>query len=341
MKKGEKISKKDLEDFPELGDTAYERVLERKDYVSIPKERLKTALLVENIETKEKGIRLINQWPVSQFQKGGGAKYVWRKGGGSRSYLIKKDDNIPILFKILRFFSGLLGKKDEEFENIKQGKVSVEKMSLELIDTRESLLESQKRIEELSKQLILKEEEFISKQNINRFKQETYEFRDLLENFEKDKSREQTLQEFLEEHPWLLGLYYKNFSPQKVAGMDRFDFYLKKFNESEEVIELKRADVRFIGSSGKVSKDLAEAIDQILNYFDTIVDISSQTRLNKKYKISEFYPQGIIVFGYKPNKNEKDLIRKWNNALSGNISIQTYDQILAKALVVIKKLEEN
>lgn len=346
MKKGEKISKEDLEDFPEIKDNVFERIIERRDYVSLPKERLKTVLFVEDKKTKEKKVRLLQQRPISQFQKGGGAKYVWRKNRfSSQSYIINKDDNFPLLFKILRFFSGLLGKEDEEFENIKKGKVSVEEMSTELIHTQESLLESERKIEELSKQLLLKEEEFIDKrgkefkQNIIKFKQEISEFRILLDNFEKNKSKEQDIQEFLEKHSWFLGLYYKNFKPQKIAGMDRFDFYLKRFDESEEVIELKRADAKFTNSLGKISSELAEAIDQILNYFDTIVNISSSTRLNKQYNISEFYPKGIIVFGYKPNEKEKDIIRKWNDALSNTISIQTYDQILGKATIAIKKLE--
>lgn len=340
-----KVSKKDLEDFPRI-EEEYEKILRREDYVKLPKKRLKTALFIENKETKEKGIRLIDQWPVSQFQKGGGAKYVWRKSGGSKSYLIKKEDNFPLLFRILRFFAGFLGKQDEEFEKIKKGLVDVEQISHELAHTQVSLVESQEKIEELSKQLLLRETEFIEKrerqfkENITRFKQEIAEFKALLDNFEKDKSKEDDLQGFLEKHPWFLGLYYKDFKPQKIGGMNRFDFYLKRFDGSEEVIELKRADAKFITSTGKISKEFVEAIDQIINYFDTIIDISLNTRLNKKYKISEFYPNGIIVFGYNPNEDEKEQLRRWKNALNNTITIQTYDQILEKFTTAVKNLEQ-
>ena len=216
---------------------------------------------------------------------------------------------------------------------------------MELIHSQESLLESQQKIEELSKQLLLKEEEFINKreeqfkQILARLKQEIFEFKLLLDNFEKDKSKEQTLQEFLETHTWFLGLYYKNFKPQKISGMKRFDFYLKKFDNSEEVIELKRADVKFTTTSGKISKEFVEAIDQIINYFATIKYISSSTRLNNKYNISEFYPTGTIIFGYKPNESEREQIRRWKNALNNIISIQTYDQVLEKAILAVKNLE--
>ncbi|MFA5724027.1 MAG: Shedu anti-phage system protein SduA domain-containing protein [Candidatus Pacearchaeota archaeon] len=345
-KNNKKPSKKDLEDFPKLEDE-YETILKREDYVSIPKNRLKTALFVEDKKTKEKKIRLIDQWPVSQFQKGGGSKYVWRRKGGSKSYSIRKDDNISLLFRILRFFGSLLGKRDEEFEKMKDNPRDIEDLSLELAQTQDNLSESQQRVKDLSRQLILKEEDFRKqrdkkfKDNIDKFKKDISEFKSLLDNFEKDRSIEQDLQKYIESHPWFLGLYYRDFTPQKIAGMNRFDFYLKKFDNSEEVIELKRPDAKFMDSEGKISKEFAEAIDQTLRYFDMILDISSQTRLNKKYKISEFYPRGIIVFGYNPNSDEEEYLKRWRNALGNAIEIQTYDQILNKAITALDNLNNN
>jgi len=177
------------------------------------------------------------------------------------------------------------------------------------------------------------------KTRMKQLSKEAEEFEIRLKNFEKDKGKEQTLQEFLENHTWFLGLYYKDFHTQKTSGMGRFDFYLKRFDGSEEIVELKRPDAKFMNADGTISAEFAKALDQLLKYFDDVIAISSSVRISKYFGISEFYPRGIIVFGYKPDNKTKEFINRWKNSL--RIEILTYDQILTKIRTAIRNLEKR
>jgi hypothetical protein len=223
-------------------------------------------------------------------------------------------------------------------------KESTEKISKELTETKLRLAEAEQNIATYKVALSQREEEFRKKREIDisselpRFKLEIAEFEKLIAKFEEDKKTEEELQKFFESHPWFLNLYYKDFKPQKLSGMtSRFDFYLKRFDDSEEVIELKRVDVNFLNKDGTITSDFAQAIDQMLGYFDEVLDISFSPRLSKKFDIREFYPRGILVFGFRPNQETRDFIRRWRNAT--RIEIFTYDDILEGFKTTVKNLE--
>lgn len=223
-------------------------------------------------------------------------------------------------------------------------KESTETISKELTSTKLKLEEAEQNITKLSLELSKREEEFKKKREIDfssripQFKTEINEFEDLITKFEENKKKEEDLQIFLENHPWFLSLYYKDFTPQKLNGMtSRFDFYLKRFDDSEEVIELKRVDVSFVNKDGIISSDFAQALDQMLRYFDEILDITFSPRLSKKFNIQEFYPHGVLVFGFKPIEETRQSIKRWKNAV--RIEIFTYDDILERFKITVKNLE--
>lgn len=224
------------------------------------------------------------------------------------------------------------------------GRESTEKISKELTSTKLKLEEAEQNISKLSLELSKREEEFKKKREIDfsskipKFKEEIIEFETLITNFKNDRKKEEDLQIFLEKHPWFLSLYYKDFTPQKLNGMtSRFDFYLKKFDDSQEVIELKRVDVNFVNKDGTISSDFAQALDQMLRYFDEILDITFSPRISKRFNIQEFYPYGILVFGFKPNEETRKFIKRWKNAI--RIEIFTYDDILERFKITVQNLE--
>ena len=336
-------SKRNVEDFPNL-DSEYYETIERGDYVRKPKERLKTIALVKDKKSNnELKIRFIDKWVLHKFAKGKKSDYYWSPG---KSFNIQKDDDLSMITRILRWLGKLMGKTDDDYEELILQKESVEKLSEELLATKSKLKSAQLKAKQLEKELEKREEDFKRKRDaelkskIPQLKGELSAFRTLLDDFEKEKKVEEDLQKYLEKHPWFLGLYYHDFIPQKTTGMGRFDFYLKRFDNSAEIIELKRADAIFLNADNKISKGFAEAIDQMLRYFDDVLAISSSTRMSKHYGINEFYPRGILVFGYKPNEDVQAYINKWRYALK-NIEIQTYDQILQKAETTIKNLEKS
>lgn len=223
-------------------------------------------------------------------------------------------------------------------------KESTEKISKELTSTKLRLAEAEKNIATITLALSKREEEFKKKREVDlssqlpKFKSEIKEFEKLIVKFDEDKKIEEDLQTFLEKHPWFLSLYYKDFTPQKLSGMtSKFDFYFKRFDNSEEVIELKRVDVNFLNKDGSITSDFAQAIDQMLRYFDEILDITFSPRLSRKFDIREFYPRGILVFGFKPNQETRDFIGRWRNAT--RIEIFTYDDILEGFKTTVKNLE--
>jgi hypothetical protein len=223
-------------------------------------------------------------------------------------------------------------------------KESTEKISKELSLTKLKLEEAEHNITTLSLELSKREEQFKKNRDVDftskipQFKSEIKDFEDLIAGFEQNKKKEEDLQIFLEGHPWFLSLYYKDFTPQKLSGMtSRFDFYLKRFDDSQEVIELKRVDAKFVNKDYSISSDFAQAVDQMLRYFDDILDITFSPRLSKKFNIQEFYPHGILVFGFKPNEKVKHFIRRWSNAV--RIDIFTYNDILDRFKTTVKNLE--
>lgn len=223
-------------------------------------------------------------------------------------------------------------------------KESTEKISKELTSTKMKLEEAEQNITELSLELHRREEDFRKKREtdfsnkIPQFKQEIVDFENLITEFEVNKKKEEDLQIFLKDHPWFLSLYYKDFTPQKTSGMNsRFDFYFKKFDDSQEVIELKRVDVNFVTKEGVITSEFAQALDQMLRYFDEILDITFSPRLSKRFDIKEFYPHGILVFGFKPDEESRQFIKRWKSAIG--LEIFTYDDILDRFKITVKNLE--
>ena len=54
------------------------------------------------------------------------------------------------------------------------------------------------------------------------------------------ETREDELQEFLYNHPWLFGTEYVNAEPQKLRGAhSKYDFYLERFNKTNDIVEIK------------------------------------------------------------------------------------------------------
>jgi hypothetical protein len=299
--------------------------------------RAKSIAFLRESQNGEKFLHLASSFETS---KKGATRKKWAFYGNVFFLPIRA---ISKLIEKIFGWSRKYGLGIERTEEVKLQKESIDKLTKELENKKIALTNSEDRIKALTLEIKKREDEFKKERetefrsNIKRFKKESNEFEGKIENFKKDRSTEQKLQEFLEGHPWFLDLYCKDFVPQKSTGMGRFDFYLKRFDDSAEVMELKRPDANFRNSDKTINADFAQALDQLLKYFDDIIDISSSVRISRHFGISEFYPKGIIVYGYKPDSETIDFINRWKNSL--RIEISTYDQILTKFRTAIKNLE--
>lgn len=274
--------------------------------------KAKTSMFLhEYTDNKEKFVRLAEAYEVT---KKGTSKKSWAYIGNVFFLPIKI---VSKFIKKLFEWSDKYGWKIDETEKFRLQRESIEKLSKELNSTKIALLESEEKVRILSLEIAKREEEFKKKRDrefknrIQQLTKEADEFESKLKNFENDRSKEQDIQIFLEEHPWFLNLYYKDFKPQKVSGMSRFDFYLKRFDESQEVIELKRPDATFRNPDGTMNVEFAQALNRLLEYFDDIIGVSSNVRASKYFGISEFYPRGMLIFGYKPDDKTQEFINRW------------------------------
>jgi len=334
--------KRKVEDKPKEVNSPYEEIIENEEYYYEPKSKIRQVQFVRDKKTGDKKIKFSKRWVAHRWGKGKKSTWKWHRGS---NYYISGEDNIPKIIKILRWFANLLGIRDTEFDELNVKEDSITNLHKELFDVKEELERVKEKEELLSKNLILKESKFEEERNrilLNKMdflKKDLQEFKLLLNNFKEDKKQEKDLQEFLQNHTWFFGLYYKDFKDQKFAGMGLFDFYLERFDGSYEIIELKRADAKYKDKRDKVSKELVEAIDQMLRYFDLILDLSASKRIGDRLEIREFYPRGTIILGYNPSKDELNYLNRWRYSFRNLIEILSYDHLLKKAEITIRNLE--
>lgn len=151
----------------------------------------------------------------------------------------------------------------------------------------------------------------------------------------KDGVREEVLQRFLEENPWIFGEeYYSSLKPQTSIDPSRKnvpDFILEDILKRGDgyfispIFELKRADVevlkrdvRKIGEFAPRSK-VMDAIWQAIRYYD------------EQYKKGK-YPKVFIIIGRRKD-NPKDIekvLTKLNSHLP-NIHLITYDTLIERS----------
>lgn len=167
---------------------------------------------------------------------------------------------------------------------------------------------------------------FLSEESIIHSRKIIRKFQTMIDRDAKEKEE---MQKFLEEHPWIFGLEYKEFRSEKRAGdPNRLDFLLMKFDGEFEIVELKRAsDNLFCNKKGKLFKThtLNKAIEQVRNYQEFYLnhlDFIKSVEGRRIYK-----PKALIVIG-RTKENEKEKLQMENSYLRGEIKIVTYDQLV-------------
>ena len=176
----------------------------------------------------------------------------------------------------------------------------------------------------------LREESIIYSQKIIR------EFQTMVDR----DAKEIEMQKFLEKHPWIFGVEYKEFRPQKRAGDPyRLDFLLRKFDDEFEIVELKRASPNlFYNRKGQLFKthELNKAIEQVRNYQEFYLKHHDFVRSVEGHTI--YKPKAIIVIG-RTKENEKEKLQMENSYLRGEIRIVTYDELADSAQNLIDAIE--
>ena len=162
-----------------------------------------------------------------------------------------------------------------------------------------------------------------------------------IKEFEKkiaSSKKENELQDFLSKKSWLLGLEYENSQPQKIGIGKRFDFYVEKYDGYADIIEIKKSTDELFNKNGKMSKILSDSIQQLIEYIDDAIVEGDSKLISKKLKINFLKPKGILIIGKDKNKESKEKIKNLSHYFF-NLEILTYDDVLARAKIIIKNLK--
>jgi len=149
------------------------------------------------------------------------------------------------------------------------------------------------------------------------------------------------LQEFLFKHAWLFGTEYISAEPQKLRGAhSKFDFYLERFNKTNDIVEIKCISDQIINKDGSISAKVIQAVDQLIDYLESSTAAAHSRVIGDEEGLKELRPRGIVIIGKSNNPKDTEKLDKWNFQLS-RIHIMTYDDVLKKGESVIKHIEKQ
>ena len=150
---------------------------------------------------------------------------------------------------------------------------------------------------------------------------------------------EQDLQNFLYEHSWLFGTEYVNASPQVLRGAhSRFDFYLERFNKTNDIIEIKLPSDPIINKDGTITARVVQAVDQLIDYMESSQAAAHSSVISEEEGIKELRPRGVVIIGTDKSAEAKKKLHKWNYQLA-HITVLNYEDVLDRANSVLKHLK--
>lgn len=164
---------------------------------------------------------------------------------------------------------------------------------------------------------------------------------------------ETDMQEFLQDHPWLIGLDYLRIRPKQPVPRGALDFILERYDGYHDVLELKSPQDRIIveespqqgalpGSPSKysLSPTLANALAQSHDYRE-LLD-ADQMLLAERYDLERARQPGlIIVVGRETTLSPitKRILRQLNLSMH-RVEIVGYDVISRRAELFLERLED-
>ncbi|MCF7860893.1 DUF4263 domain-containing protein [Candidatus Woesearchaeota archaeon] len=169
------------------------------------------------------------------------------------------------------------------------------------------------------------------------------EYKKNLVEFKKQidkKGKEEELQTFLLKNSWLLGLEYENAQPQKIGVRKRYDFYVEKYDGYADIVEIKKSSENLFLKNGKMSKPLADALQQLIEYIDDAIIEGDSKRISNKLQINFLKPKGILIIGKTKNEEIKQKIAQLAYYFH-NIEILTYDDLYERGKCIVSSLEKN
>jgi len=283
---------------------------------------------VKNKKTDEIYIRLLSRTKSSRG---------WRKNWGFNVYNILHIDK---LFFALRSIAKVIGWNISDSADIEEIKKQLREKQETIVMLEKQNTEA--RIDhEMLLQKYIEQKEKLMRSRIDEFKQTVRDLKQKIQDADSQKISESDLQEFLYQNVWLFGTEYISAEPQKMRGaLNKFDFYLERYNKTRDIVEIKLLSDTIINQDGSISAKIIQAIDQLIEYLESSTAAAHSTVISEEENIRELRPRGIVIIGKDNDKKTREKIHKWNYRLS-HIQLFTYTDILDRAEVVIKHIERQ
>lgn len=239
---------------------------------------------------------------------------------------------IEILIKFARKFGWEVPPLEKPENQIKELKKQLDEVTRqrmgfeEAIKNLESQIESYRvKIKDLRRKILEK--------NTKTFKQDLEKFEKLIDESEKGGIREEDIQIFIKERPWIISPEYHDIKPKKPAGSkSKFDFYLEDYKGQGTIVELELPSDPIFSRKEKygLSAKCGESLGQLIRYLETTIMISHSKEMSRIEKIDEIKPLGFLIIGRTKTQEENDKL-KIVNAYLHFIQILSYDMLLLRA----------
>jgi len=162
---------------------------------------------------------------------------------------------------------------------------------------------------------------------------------------------EDSWQKWFKENPWVLGTeFVKVLEEREIDTENITDYLMQAYDGFVDIIEIKRPDggLKFWSSStdhnnNYPSSDLTKAITQSTKYiYEVEREADSVKFLEKTGNIKIVKPRCVLVFGRSHDwtEQQKEAYRILNSSYH-NITIMTYDHVLARAKRILGIDEKN
>ena len=189
-----------------------------------------------------------------------------------------------------------------------------------------------------------------TRERLDDLRKATREYKKLLADPE---SGETTLQSFIEEHIWLLGLDYANARPRKQVPRGQLDFILERFDGFHDLLELKSPHDRIIevkkkaedgvpasASAYSLSRRLADALAQVMVYREVLS--ANPSISDEHYGLAHSRePRLVIVIGRVEEMDPycKTILRELNGSLH-RVEIVPYDVLGKRAEAAVASIDQ-
>lgn len=247
---------------------------------------------------------------------------------------------------LARFIHGLLsiawklGWKVRPSDDIEVLKSRLRESEESIVGLEKMNREWRAKHEQLMRAFRAKQEEVL-KSRTKEFERDVSDLEQKLAQFARGKVAEQEMQQFLYDHPWFFGTEYVNAEPQKLRGAhSRFDFYLERFNKTNDIVEIKLPSDNIVNSDGSLTAKVSQAVDQLIEYMESSQAAAHSRVIGDEEGIKELRPRGIVIIGSDTSKAAREKLMKWNYQFS-NITIMTYSDVLDRARSVLDHLRKK